>query len=139
MAHPAPDGMETAIRLALADAGIDASAIDYISAHATGTPVGDAAEAEALHRVFGAEVPVSSIKGHLGHTMGACGALEAITCLQAMRRGVVPPTLNLERSDVAPILLPTRPLERIVRHALSTNFAFGGVNTALILAAPERD
>jgi 3-oxoacyl-[acyl-carrier-protein] synthase II len=133
MAHPAPDGMQTAIRLALADAGLEASAIDFVSAHATGTPIGDAAEAEALYRVFGAEVPVHSIKGHLGHTMGACGALEAITCLEAMRRGVCPPTLNLERPDVAPILLPTTPLARPLHRALSTNFAFGGVNTAVVL------
>jgi len=137
MAHPAADGMVTAIHLALADAKIDAGDIDYVSAHATGTPIGDAAEAEALHRVFGGDVPVSSIKGNLGHTMGACGALEAITCLEAIHRDVVPPTLNLERSDVAPILLPTQPLHRPVRRALSTNFAFGGVNTALVLSAAE--
>lgn len=136
MAHPAPDGMETAIRLALDDAGVRSSDIDYISAHATGTPIGDAAEATALYRVFGGGVPVSSTKGHLGHTMGACGALEAITCLLAMRRGVVPPTLNLDQPDVAPILLPTKPLARTVRHAMSTNFAFGGVNTAVVLSAP---
>ncbi len=138
MAHPAPEGMVTAIRLALRDAGIDASAIDYVSAHATGTPIGDAAEAEALYEVFGGEVPVSSTKGHLGHTMGACGALEAITCLLAMQRGIVPPTLNLEQPDVAPILLPTQPLARPLRHALSTNFAFGGVNTAVVLEGPQR-
>ncbi len=137
MAHPAADGMETAIRLALADAGVAPEEIDYISAHATGTPIGDAAEAEALYRVFGGEVPVSSTKGHLGHTMGACGALEAITCLLAMHRGVVPPTLNLDEPDVAPILLPIQPLERPVRRALSTNFAFGGVNTAVVLGAPS--
>jgi 3-oxoacyl-[acyl-carrier-protein] synthase II len=137
MAHPAPDGMATAIRLALADAGIGADDIDYISAHATGTPVGDAAEAEALHRVFGDQVPVSSTKGHLGHTMGACGALEAITCLLAMEHGVVPPTLNLEQSDVAPIMLPVEPLERPLRHTLSTNFAFGGVNTAVVFRQPS--
>jgi 3-oxoacyl-[acyl-carrier-protein] synthase II len=136
MAHPAPDGMVTAIRLALADAGVEPDEIDFISAHATGTPIGDAAEAEALYRVFGSTVPVHSIKGHLGHTMGACGSLEAITCLEAMRRGVVPPTLNLEEADVAPILLPTQPLERPLRRALSTNFAFGGVNTAVVLSAP---
>ncbi len=136
MAHPAPDGMVTAIRLALADAGVEAEQIDFVSAHATGTPIGDAAEAEALHRVFGSAVPVHSIKGHLGHTMGACGSLEAITCLLAMARGVVPPTLNLDDADVAPILLPTTPMERPLRRALSTNFAFGGVNTAVVLSAP---
>lgn len=136
MAHPASEGMETAIRLALADASVQAEDIDYVNAHATGTPIGDAAEAEALYRVFGSDVPVSSLKGHLGHTMAACGALEAIACLQALRRGVVPPTLNLEQPDVAAIMLPTAPLERSLRRVLSTNFAFGGVNTALVLGAP---
>ncbi len=137
MAHPAPDGMETAIRLALEDAKTQTQDIDYVSAHATGTPIGDAAEATALHRVFGEQTPISSIKGHLGHTMAACGALEAIACVQAMRRGVVPPTRNLERSDVAPIMLPTNPLEQSLRRVVSTNFAFGGVNTAVVFGVYE--
>jgi 3-oxoacyl-[acyl-carrier-protein] synthase II len=135
MAHPAAEGMATSVRLALADAGLRPEEIDYVNAHATGTPIGDAAEAEALHRIFGERVPVSSIKGHLGHALGACGALEAITCLEAMRRGIVPPTRNLDEPDVAPILLPTRPLVHRVRYAVSTNFAFGGVNTAVVLGA----
>jgi len=133
MAAPAPEGMGVAIRLALKDAGVAPEDIDYVCAHATGTPIGDAAEAEALHGVFGEAVPVSSLKGHLGHMLGACGAVEAIASITAMQRGVVPPTRNLETPDVAPIQLPTEPLERPVRRVLSTNFAFGGVNTALVL------
>ena len=133
MASPAPDGMEKAIRLALDDAHLNADAIDYVNAHATGTPVGDAAEAEALYRVFGDRVPVSSSKGHLGHLLGACGAIETSICIEAMRRGVVPPTRNLSSPDVSPLWLPTEPVERPVRHVLNTNFAFGGVNTALVL------
>lgn len=136
MASPAPDGMEQAIRLALADAGVEPDDIDYVNAHATGTPVGDAAEAEALYRVFGDRVPVSSAKGHLGHLLGACGAVEAAICVEAMRRGVVPPTRNLVDPDVSPLWLPTEPLQRPVRTVLNTNFAFGGVNTALVLGAP---
>ena len=135
MASPAPGGMEKAIRLALEDAGVTADEVDYVNAHATGTPVGDAAEAEALYRVFGDRVPVSSAKGHLGHLLGACGAIEAAICIEAMRRGVVPPTRNLESPDVAPLWLPTEPVERPVRCVLNTNFAFGGVNTALVLGA----
>jgi 3-oxoacyl-[acyl-carrier-protein] synthase II len=135
MASPAPDGMEKAIRLALEDAGVRPDEVDYVNAHATGTPVGDAAEAEALHRVFGDRTPVSSAKGHLGHLLGACGAIEAAICIEAMRRGVVPPTRNLESPDVAPLWLPTEPVERPVRCVLNTNFAFGGVNTALVLGA----
>ena len=133
MASPAPDGMAKAIRLALADAGIDAADIDYANAHATGTPIGDLAEAEALFRVLGGDVPVSSLKGHLGHMLGACGGVEAIGCITAMRRGVVPHTKNLDNPDVAALLLPAAPLERPLRTVLSTNFAFGGVNTALVL------
>ena len=133
MASPAPDGMEKAIRLALDDARLAPDDIDYVNAHATGTPVGDAAEAEALYRVFGDRVPVSSSKGHLGHLLGACGAIETSICIEAMRRGVVPPTRNLSSPDVSPLWLPTEPVERPVRHVLNTNFAFGGVNTALVL------
>ncbi|HJN76095.1 MAG TPA: beta-ketoacyl-[acyl-carrier-protein] synthase family protein [Myxococcota bacterium] len=137
MAAPAPEGMKTAIEVGLRDAGVAAADIDYVCAHATGTIIGDAAEAEALHRVFGDGVPVSSLKGHLGHMLGACGAVEAIASIVAMRRGVVPHTRNLEDPDVAPIQLPREPLERVVRRVLSTNFAFGGVNTALVLGRPE--
>ena len=121
------------MRLAIQDAGIEPGDIDYVCAHATGTPIGDAAEAEALHRIFGSDVPVSSLKGHLGHSLGACGALEAIACIEAMHQGMVPPTRNLDQPDVAPLWLPTEPVGRPLRRVLSTNFAFGGVNSALVL------
>ena len=137
MAAPAPGGMATAIRLSLADAGVEPDDIDYVCAHATGTPIGDAAEAEALYRVFSDRTPVSSLKGHLGHMLGACGGVEAIASILAMQRGMVPQTRNLSDPDVAPIQLPTEPLERSVRRVLSTNFAFGGVNTALVLGRSE--
>lgn len=133
MAAPAPEGMVAAIVAGLEDAGLDADAVDYVNAHATGTPLGDAAEAEALHRLFGDRVPVSSIKGHTGHLLGACGATEALVCLEVMRRGVIPPTRNLVQPDVAPLWLPTQPQERPVLVSVSTNFAFGGVNCALVL------
>jgi len=133
MAAPAPEGMVAAVEAALDDAKLDRRDVHYVNAHATGTPLGDAAEAEALHRVFGGSVPVSSIKGHTGHTLGACGATEAVVTVEAMRRGVVPHTRNLVRPDVAPLLLPRQPLERPLDVAMSTSFAFGGVNCALIL------
>jgi 3-oxoacyl-[acyl-carrier-protein] synthase II len=133
MASPAPAGMKQAIELALMDGGLGVEEIGYVNAHATGTPIGDAAEAEALFQLFGDRVPVSSSKGHLGHMMGACGAVEAAISLEAMRRGCVPPTLNLETPDVAPLHLPAQALEQPVRAALSTNFAFGGVNAAVLL------
>ena len=139
MASPSPEGMIASIRLALADAGIEPRQIDYVNAHATGTPVGDEAEAVALAEVLGDGVPVSSTKGHLGHTLGACGAVEAILCIRAMAAGVVPPTLNLEHPGVIGIWLPTNPVARPLRICLSTNFAFGGVNTALVLGLPPTE
>jgi 3-oxoacyl-[acyl-carrier-protein] synthase II len=80
-------------------------------------------------------VPVSSWKGHLGHSLAACGALEAIGVIASMARGLLAGTRNLEAPDVAPLRLWTGPSERRVQRALSTSFAFGGVNTALVLAA----
>lgn len=136
MANPESGGMRACVRRALADAGVDAAAIDYINAHATGTRVGDAAEAEALHDVFDDRCPVSSSKGHLGHLLGACGAVEAAIVIEAMRRGVVPPTHNLKHADVRPLWLPAAPLARPLRTVLSTNFAFGGINTAIVLREP---
>jgi len=136
MASSASEGMEAAMRLALADANLQADAVDYVNAHATGTRVGDAAEAKAIHHVFGEQVPVSSIKGHLGHLMAACGGVEAVVCLEAMRRGVVPPTRNLADPDVVPVHLPREPLAHPLCRVLSENFGFGGVNAAVVLGAP---
>ncbi len=137
MASPSPDGMAACMQLGLDDAGLVTDQVDYVNAHATGTRVGDASEAEALHRLFGDQTPVSSIKGHLGHMQGACGAVEVAVCLEAMRRGVLPPTINLTESDVAGLDLPVEPREARVDRVLTTNFAFGGVNTCLVLGSPR--
>ncbi len=96
IADPNSDSMEACIRQALEDAGMNADRIDYVNAHATGTVQGDIAEAEALNRVFGDNVPVSSLKGHLGHTMAACGALETIASIAMIDKGAIVPTLNLD-------------------------------------------
>ena len=137
MSGALPEGMVRAIEWCLADGGVDSNAVDYVNAHATGTRNGDAAEAEALHRVFGDSVPVSSSKGHLGHTLGACGAIEAAVCIEALQRGTMPGTRNLERPDVAPLQLLSEPKDRSMQFVLNTNFAFGGVNSVLLLAHPE--
>jgi 3-oxoacyl-[acyl-carrier-protein] synthase II len=133
--NPDAEGMQRVIELALADAALRPGDIDYVNAHGTATRLGDVAESLATHRVFGPRVPVSSLKGHFGHTLGACGALEAWLTIHMVREGWVAPTLNLE--DVDPECAPLdyvrtapRPLE--VDHAMSNNFAFGGVNTSLI-------
>ncbi|MFZ5482188.1 MAG: beta-ketoacyl-[acyl-carrier-protein] synthase family protein [Myxococcota bacterium] len=133
MSSPEPEGMTSAMERALADARLEPGQVDYVCAHATGTEVGDAAEAEATRRCFGTDVPVSSLKGHFGHMLAACGATEAILCVEAMRRSVVPQTLNLHEPDVAPIRLPTEPLARELHRIVSNNFAFGGINASLVL------
>jgi 3-oxoacyl-[acyl-carrier-protein] synthase II len=138
MSSPEAAGMMAAMERALADAGLTPADIDYVCAHATGTEVGDAAEAEATWRLFGDQVPVSSLKGHFGHMLAACGSTELILCIEAMRRGVVPQTLNLADPGVSPIFLPRAPLNRPLRRVVSNNFAFGGINASLVVgAAPE--
>lgn len=133
---PSAEGMAAAMRLALDDAGLAPEDIDYVNAHATATDVGDIAEAEATRAVFGDAVPVSSTKGHTGHTLGACGALEAAFCVAAMRDGFLPPTRNLTEVDprcegVDHIMGAARRANP--EHVMTNNFAFGGVNTSIIL------
>jgi 3-oxoacyl-(acyl-carrier-protein) synthase len=142
----APDpegrGLELAIRAALAQAGVGPAGIELVSAHGTGTPANDLVETEVLKRVLGARahaVPVSSIKAHLGHTMGAAATLEAIMCLLAARHGQVPPTLNYGEPDPRCDLdyVPGRAREHRPRVSLSTSLGFGGCNAALVLAGPD--
>jgi 3-oxoacyl-[acyl-carrier-protein] synthase II len=135
MTNPDAASMERVMRMALEDAGIQASDVDYVNAHASATEVGDIAESQATYAVFGDRVPVSSLKGQMGHTLGACGALEAWMTLEMMREGWVAPTLNLEAPDerCAPLdYLMGAPRELSAEIAVSNNFAFGGVNTSLV-------
>ena len=137
MSSPARAGMAKTMALALESAGLKAADIGYVNAHATATPTGDGVEAQATLDVMGAQVPVSSTKGHTGHTLAACGAIETVFCLLMMQRGFLAPTLNLEQiadDCVGPNLLQ-QPLERRVTRMMSNNFAFGGVNTSLIISA----
>jgi 3-oxoacyl-[acyl-carrier-protein] synthase II len=138
----APDpegrGLEQAVRLALRQAGLGPEAVDFVSAHGTGTPANDRVEAAVLRRVLGrraAAVPVNSIKAHLGHTMGAAATLEAIMCLLAGRHGVVPPTLNYGEPDPECDLDCVGEGARAFRPrvSLSTSLGFGGCNAALVL------
>ncbi len=136
MTQPNDLGMERVMRDALRDAELDPGQIDYVNAHATGTEVGDIAESLATARVFGPRVPISSLKGHMGHSLGACGALEAWMAIHMMREGWVAPTLHLTEVDPRCAELDyvrgePRPLA--LRHVMSNNFAFGGINTSLIL------
>jgi 3-oxoacyl-[acyl-carrier-protein] synthase II len=134
--QPAAATMARAMQLALDDAGLPANAIGYISAHATATDSGDIAEATATHAVFGERAPVSSMKGHVGHTLGACGAIETWWTLMMMRGGWFAPTLHLTHIDPRCAMLDHvtgdgRTLQ--CELAVNNNFAFGGINTSLVL------
>jgi 3-oxoacyl-[acyl-carrier-protein] synthase II len=140
IAAPDPDGrgLEHAVRGAMAAAGIAAADIDLVSAHGTGTVLNDRIETGVLKRVLGGHayaVPVNSIKGALGHTMGAAATLEAIMCLLSARDGVVPSTLGYEEPDPACDLdyVPRAARHARTRISLSTSLGFGGCNAALVL------
>jgi 3-oxoacyl-[acyl-carrier-protein] synthase II len=127
--------MKIAMELALADAGLPPSAIGYVNAHGTGTQHGDVAESAATAAVFGKRMPISSLKSYMGHTLGACGALEAWISIEMMREGWFAPTINLNRidpqcADLDYIMGEGRKLE--CEYVMSNNFAFGGINTSLI-------
>jgi len=133
--QPDSASMQTAMRLALQDADLDASAIGYISAHGTATAHGDVAESHATAAVFGVHTPISSLKSFTGHTLGACGALEAWAAIQMMNEGWFHATANLENIDPACAQLDyikagIRTLQ--CEYVMSNNFAFGGINTSLI-------
>lgn len=138
----APDvrGQVAALRMALADAGITAAELDYVNAHATGTPGGDIVEATALREVLGSEaerVPVSSTKSLHGHLLGAASALELVVTALAIRYGFLPATANLENPDPECRLrhVACTPVRDVgIRHAVSLSAGFGGTNTALCLS-----
>jgi 3-oxoacyl-[acyl-carrier-protein] synthase II len=137
--HPEGAGAERAMRAALADAGIDASAVDYVNAHATGTPVGDTAEAAAISRVT-PHAPVSSIKGSVGHTIAAAGAIEAAACIAALEGGWMPGTVGLVNPDPAcPVKVLKETTKQAPRVILSNSFGFGGQNAAIVLAHAEEN
>jgi len=140
IAAPDPNGrgLEYSVRAALAEAGVAPTAIDFVSAHGTATPLNDRVETNVLKRVLGRrahEIPVNSIKGYMGHTMGAAAALEAIMCLLAARHGVIPPTFGLEDPDPECDLdyVPRTPRAARPRIMLSTSAGFGGCNASLVL------
>jgi 3-oxoacyl-[acyl-carrier-protein] synthase II len=142
MTQPSSDGMLRCMRQALLTAGCNPTDLHYINAHATGTLMGDEAEAKALRELVGQRVPVSGTKGYTGHTLGGCGAMEVIFCLLMMRDGFILPTLNLSKVDpkcagIAHVKQLTRCKPRIV---MSSNFAFGGINASIVLGkGPDRN
>jgi 3-oxoacyl-[acyl-carrier-protein] synthase II len=140
MAAPHPEGRQAArtISLALADAGVPATAIDYINAHGSSTPLNDHIETLAIKRAFGEQayqVPISSTKGHHAHALGATGAIEAAACTLALEQQFIPPTLNLDTPDPTCDLDYTPCIGRphAMRTVLSNSFGFGGINACLVL------
>ncbi|SEM23249.1 3-oxoacyl-[acyl-carrier-protein] synthase II [Luteibacter sp. UNCMF331Sha3.1] len=136
--QPTRETMAAAMRMALDDAGLDASAIGYVSAHGTATDRGDVAESHATADVLGGRVPISSMKSYVGHTLGACGALESWWAIEMMRSGWFAPTINLDTPDPECAALDYIAGEgREIRtgHVMNNNFAFGGINTSLIFRA----
>jgi 3-oxoacyl-[acyl-carrier-protein] synthase II len=136
-----PDGSPAiaAVRGAIADAGIEPQAIDYINAHGTSTPENDKMECLSMSTVFGnrmGEVPISSNKSMIGHTLSAAGAIEAVISLMTMREGRIPPTINYDTPDPAiPLdVVPNVARDRDVAKVLSNSFGFGGQNVCLVLA-----
>jgi len=136
--QPSPKTMAIALKNALADAQISPEEIGYVDAHGTATAHGDVAESAATFEVFGNGVPVSSQKSYIGHTLGACGGIEAIASILMQREGWFAPNLNLKNVDSA-----CAPLDYIrgsgrechAKYVMSNNFAFGGINTSLIFRA----
>jgi 3-oxoacyl-[acyl-carrier-protein] synthase II len=133
--QPDANSMQLAMRLALQDAHLQPDAIGYISAHGTATEHGDIAESHATHAVFGSHKPISSLKSYTGHTLGACGSLEAWVAIMQMREGWFHPTVNLQHLDPACAdleYIQSIPRTLDCQYVMSNNFAFGGINTSLI-------
>ena len=136
--HPEGRGAIATMTCALGDAGVAPKDIDYISAHGTSTLVNDRVESLAIREVFGDEaynVPVSSIKSMFGHLIAAAGAVEAITCLLAMRDSMLPPTINYENPDPDCDLdyVPNQARRSPAEIVMSNSFGFGGQNICLVL------
>ncbi len=136
--QPSIDGPARAVRMALAEAAVNPEEVDYINAHGTGTRVNDVTETQVIKEVFGdhaRKLAVSSTKSMHGHVMGATGALEMAATIQAIDRGVIPPTANYTQPDPECDLdyVPNQAREKPVRVAMSNSFAFGGLNAVLLV------
>lgn len=131
---PEAKTMQSAMELALKDAQLSPSDIGYLNAHATATRWGDIVESHATHKVFGEKIAISSLKSYIGHTLGACGAIESIASIEMMNEGLFAPTINLQKIDDECARLDYLQDFREIKtnYVMNNNFAFGGVNTSLI-------
>ncbi|MBR4037780.1 MAG: beta-ketoacyl-[Tidjanibacter sp.] len=142
--HPEGVGAKASIEAALRDAGIGPEVVDYVNTHGTSTPAGDLPELKAIMDIFGDhayKMNISSTKSMTGHLLGGAGAVEALALILAVKRGVIPPTINVEQLDEAvdPRLNLTlgKAQYRTVRYALSNTFGFGGQNATIIIKRYE--
>lgn len=135
--NPDTSRIEQAIQLALANSGIQVKDIDYINAHGTSTPLGDAGESKAIRNILGDLsniIPVSSTKGMTGHLLAASSAIEAVSCIVALKNQMIPPTINLEEPDPECNLrhVPNHAEPRALKYVLSNSFGFGGSNSCVV-------
>jgi 3-oxoacyl-[acyl-carrier-protein] synthase II len=135
---PEAEGGTRAMRIALADAGINPEDVDYVNAHGTSTPMGDSQETAAIKTTFGDhayKLAVSSTKSMTGHLLGAAGAVESVACMMAIKNGVLPPTINYENPDPECDLdyVPNEARQVAARYVLNNSFGFGGHNVALVM------
>jgi 3-oxoacyl-[acyl-carrier-protein] synthase II len=135
--HPEGRGAVAAMQQALADAGLNPAQVSYINAHGTSTPLNDALETQAIKTVFGEaarQIPVSSIKSMVGHSLGAAAGIEAVACVLAIQHGVIPPTINLNEPDPELDLdyVPHSAREAELTSVVSNAFAFGGQNAVVV-------
>ncbi|MFG1709985.1 beta-ketoacyl synthase N-terminal-like domain-containing protein [Nonomuraea sp. M3C6] len=138
---PTGRGGSSAVRRALADAGLTPGDVHYVSGHGTGTPANDAMEAKVMRLVFGeraGQVPTSSIKSFVGHTLGAAGAVEAVASVLALRHGTAPPTIGFDDKTVTDLdFVPNEARPMPIDTVVSNNYAFGGNNVSLVLTRPR--
>ena len=137
--HPDGAGAKMAMQKALEDANIDASQIDYINAHGTGTMANDTAEGKAVLELFHHSPFLGSTKSITGHTLGACGSIELIITAMAMQNGTVPANFNLETKELEALNLPNENVSSHIDYALSNAFAFGGNNASIVLKRANRE
>ena len=131
--HPDGAGAKMAMQNALENANIEASKIDYINAHGTGTTANDAAEGKAVLELFAHNPFLGSTKSITGHTLGACGTIELIITAMAMQKQTIPANFNLENRELEELNLPNKNVSHNIQYALSNAFAFGGNNTSIVL------
>ncbi len=142
IAHPDVEGMQKCMQQAIINANLTAKHIDYLNAHATATAAGDMAEGKAIENIFGQKgVAVSSLKGHMGHTMAASGSLESIACIEMLTKSKLLPTLNLQNPDPECANLDhiTSIRQKNIEHCLKNSFAMGGIYSSMIFSKYNND